>query len=327
MRLFREFFYFQKSDRQVIIALLIVIAVALVLIYLTGEDYRETAAPPAVATADSIDTLLHDDGRQPFYRNRDVHGGRAGDYGRATAYGDEEAAAGDGYYQQPERKAERFAFDPNTADSTQLLRLGLKPWQVKNIYRYRAAGGVYTRPQDFAQLYGLTLGQYRELEPYIRIAPQFQPAARRVKAEKPYERDTIRFPDKIGKNERIVLNLADTAMLRHVPGIGVYYAKQILAYGQRLGGYVSVDQLDEIDDLPDGVKQYFVIKDAETRKLNVNRLSINELKRHPYISYYQAKAIVSYRRIYGPIKDLNDLVLHTEFTPEAIKRIEPYVEY
>ena len=30
-------------------------------------------------------------------------------------------------------KPETFPFDPNTADSTQLLRLGLQPWQVRNI--------------------------------------------------------------------------------------------------------------------------------------------------------------------------------------------------
>ena len=69
--------------------------------------------------------------------------------------------------------AERFAFDPNTADSTQLLRLGLKPWQVRSIYRYRAKGGVFSEPADFARVYGLTLKQYRELEPYIRIGRDY----------------------------------------------------------------------------------------------------------------------------------------------------------
>ena len=32
-------------------------------------------------------------------------------------------------YALPSRKVETFCFDPNTADSTQLLRLGLQPWQ------------------------------------------------------------------------------------------------------------------------------------------------------------------------------------------------------
>lgn len=37
------------------------------------------------------------------------------------------------YYAVPSQAVERFPFDPNTADSTQLLRLGLQPWQVRNI--------------------------------------------------------------------------------------------------------------------------------------------------------------------------------------------------
>ena len=67
-------------------------------------------------------------------------------------------------------------FDPNTADSTTLLSLGLQRWQVRNIYRYRRAGGIYRRKEDFARLYGLTAGQYRQLEPYIRIGADYQPA-------------------------------------------------------------------------------------------------------------------------------------------------------
>ena len=70
----------------------------------------------------------------------------------------------------PGRQIKLFAFDPNTADSTQLEQLGLQRWQIRNIYRYRKAGGIYRRPQDFASLYGLTAGQYKQLEPYIRIS-------------------------------------------------------------------------------------------------------------------------------------------------------------
>ena len=51
-------------------------------------------------------------------------------------------SASSAYYAQPQHPAERFAFDPNTADSTQLLRLGLPSWMVHHIYRYRASGGV-----------------------------------------------------------------------------------------------------------------------------------------------------------------------------------------
>jgi DNA uptake protein ComE-like DNA-binding protein len=231
------------------------------------------------------------------------------------------------------KKIERFTFDPNTADSTQLLRLGLQPWQVRNIYKYRAAGGIYRKPLDFAKLYGLTVKQYRELEPYIRISSDYMPAATLANDKESFTRkepkDSAIYqrPAKIKETEHIVLNTADTTSLITIPGIGPYYARKIVQYGNRLGGYVSVDQLDEIDDFPTEAKKYLVINNPTPKKLNINQLSLNELKRHPYINFYQAKAITDYRRLHGAIKSLNDLRLLKDFTPEVIKRLTPYVTY
>jgi DNA uptake protein ComE-like DNA-binding protein len=239
------------------------------------------------------------------------------------------------------RPVERFPFDPNTADSTQLLRLGLQSWQVKNIYKYRAKGGIYRQKEDFAKLYGLTVKQYRELEPYIRISSDYQPAAMlvgtresrdsrdsRETRESRYSRDSsLHYPVKIKENEHVVLNTADTTELRTVPGIGTYYAKEIVRHGQWLGGYVSVDQLDEIEGFPQESKKYFVIQGASPKKLNVNKLDLQQLRKHPYINYYQAKTILDYRRLHGKITSLDDLRLSKDFPPEAIRRLEPYVEF
>ena len=249
------------------------------------------------------------------------------------------------YYAVPSRTVERFPFDPNTADSTQLLRLGLQPWQVRNIYKYRARGGVYRKKEDFARLYGLTVKQYRELEPYIQISKDYLPASTLLGSNGQRNHgngsdnptsggDGITqnsprnlYPVKIGENEHVVLNTADTTQLRTVPGIGTYYAKEIVRHGQWLGGYVSVDQLDEIEGFPQESKKYFVIQGASPKKLNVNKLNLQQLRKHPYINYYQAKTILDYRRLHGKITSLDDLRLSKDFPPEAIRRLEPYVEF
>ena len=70
-----------------------------------------------------------------------------------------------------------FTFDPNTATAEQLQQLGLAPYQVRNIMKYRTKGGVYRSPMDFARVYGLTRKQYRTLEPYITIGDDYQPAS------------------------------------------------------------------------------------------------------------------------------------------------------
>ena len=284
-----------RNDRKIAIALLL-LAVAFTAFFWKFGDYN---AKPQQMAADSIFSQ-----KKPHHSKRPVQ-----------------------YYATETKKVERFPFDPNTADSTQLLRLGLQPWQVRNIYKYRAHGGIYRQKEDFARLYGLTVKQYRELEPYIRISSDYLPASTLVGERQQVKRDTLRYPVKIQENEHIVLNTADTTQLKKVPGIGSYYAREIIRHGQRLGGFVNVDQLDEIEDFPKDAKQYFVIANAHPKRMNINRLTLQQLRRHPYINFYQAKAITDYRRLHGDIKSLNELRLSKDFSDEVIRRLEPYIEY
>lgn len=221
------------------------------------------------------------------------------------------------------------AFDPNTADSTLLLSLGLQPWQVRSIYRYRAKGGIYRQPSDFARLYGLTVKQYKELLPYIHISDEYKPAAEvygRTDAVRS-GRDTLRYPVKLQPGQYVTLDDADTASLRKVPGIGRYYASRIVRYRNDLGGYVSVAQLSEIEGIPEAALSYFKVTGGAVRKLNLNRLTLNELKHHPYINFYQARRIIDYRRLKGPLHSIDDLRLLKDFSQRDIERLRPYVEF
>lgn len=221
------------------------------------------------------------------------------------------------------------AFDPNTADSTLLLSLGLQPWQVRSIYRYRAKGGIYRQPSDFARLYGLTVKQYKELLPYIHISDEYKPAAE-VYGRTDAVRsgcDTLRYPVKLQPGQYVTLDDADTASLRKVPGIGRYYASRIVRYRNDLGGYVSVAQLSEIEGIPEAALSYFRVTGGAVRKLNLNRLTLNELKHHPYINFYQARRIIDYRRLKGPLHGIDDLRLLKDFSQRDIERLRPYVEF
>ena len=62
-----------------------------------------------------------------------------------------------------------FRFDPNTADSATFVRLGLSPRVARAIIHYRAAGGIFRKPQDFARIYTLSDEDFHRLLPYIYI--------------------------------------------------------------------------------------------------------------------------------------------------------------
>lgn len=298
----KDFFtYRQKSDRIAILLLISLIVVAVLIIAIVGN------------TTDSADAFADSTTVLQSVKNT-----------RKSSSSD--------YYAVEGRKIQLTVFDPNTADSTQLLGLGLQPWQVRSIYRYRAKGGIYRKPSDFARLYGLTVKQYRQLEPYIHISADYQPASTLVDNDPRHvQRDTSfhsRYnPTKIAASERISLDEADTAQLKRIPGIGSYYAQKIVAYGKRLGGYTSIEQLNEIENFPSEAKTYFKMGKVHVEKMNLNKLTVAQMRRHPYMNYFRAKVVWDYRRLHGPLTSLQDLRLSKDFPPKVIQQLQPYVEF
>lgn len=95
------------------------------------------------------------------------------------------------------------------------------------------------------------------------------------------------------------LNTADTLQLQELRGIGPAFARRIVAYRDKLGGYYAKEQLMEVygftPELYEKVKNQVKVNKSLIKKIDVNAYDIGYLKRHPYISYYEAKAIVDYR--------------------------------
>ena len=249
-------------------------------------------------------------------------------------------------YAVAEEKVETFPFDPNTADSTALLKLGLAPWQVRAIYKYRAKHGRYHTPEDFKRLPGMTYELWERLGPQVRIARQFQyiqesdkrsslpeksvPAAHVTEIPVASQKaDTMSIhPRKFDVFTQVDINKADTTELMRIPGIGTYRANKIVEYRRKLGGFQNAEQVMEACELPDSVLQWvWVSPDVPTRKLNVNKLSLQRLMNHPYISFYQARAMVEYRKAFGNIKGIEDLKGLEGFTPLKIEKLQPYLEF
>ena len=127
---------------------------------------------------------------------------------------------------------------------------------------------------------------------------------------------------------QIDLNASDSSELVKLPGIGPVFAAKIIRYREKLGGYSDIAQLMEIDGLPDSLMKWFVIADTiPVRKINVNTSTLAELRRHPYIDFYQARAIVEFRGERGKIKGPEQLSFMEEFTDQDLIRLEPYLDF
>ena len=164
------------------------------------------------------------------------------------------------------RRVESFRFNPNTVSLEDLMRLGFSEKQAQSILNYRAKGGRFRRPSDFAKSYVVADSVFDRLEPYIDIP-------------------------------RIDLNKADSAAFETLPGIGPYFASKMVSYRTSLGGYSHPEQLLEIYHFDR--EKYDALKDLISCSLPepypIWTLSERDLARHPYISRDEAHSIVLYR--------------------------------
>lgn len=139
---------------------------------------------------------------------------------------------------------------------------------------------------------------------------------------------SVRYAAKSIPLEPLDLNTLDSTGLVKLPGIGPATAIKIIRYRERLGGYTQISQLTEIEGLPDSLMKWFIITDTvPIRKVPVNKATLTELRRHPYLDFYQARAIVEFRNERGMIKGPGQLSFMEEFSAQDLDRLIPYLDF
>ena len=125
----------------------------------------------------------------------------------------------------------------------------------------------------------------------------------------------------------VEVNSADTTELKKIPGIGSGIAGGIVRYRERLGGFYALSQLEEVKHVTPELLKWFKLENDSTRKLEINKASLDRLRAHPYLTFYQAKVIMEHRRKKGQIKSLSQLALYEEFTEKDLERLSAYISF
>ena len=167
------------------------------------------------------------------------------------------------------RRVESFRFNPNTVSVEDLCRLGFSQKQAQSIDNYRKKGGRFKKKSDFAKSYVVSDSIFRRLEPYIDIP-------------------------------LLDLNLADSAALDALPGIGGWFARAIISHRQKLGGFSYKEQLMDIKNLDmerySALEELVTVSPQHVRAYPLWTLPEDSLRKHPYIrSREAAHAIVLFR--------------------------------
>lgn len=125
---------------------------------------------------------------------------------------------------------------------------------------------------------------------------------------------------------KIELNAADTTELKKVYGIGSWYARKIVRYRERLGGFFTVEQLKEIrmrEGTYERIAPQLYTDTTNIRKLNLDTIGFKNLLRHPYFDYDMVKKVFNLRRDQGSVT-LKDLLKQGTISQEQFIKIRKY---
>ncbi|MDR0511432.1 MAG: helix-hairpin-helix domain-containing protein [Rikenellaceae bacterium] len=203
------------------------------------------------------------------------------------------------------KKDSLFRFNPNTLTAGEFELLGFSAGQAGAIVSYRELIGGFRSPEAFAKCYQVGPERFARLAPYIDLPA---PARR----------------------EKLDVNLADSAELCTLSGVGPLTAGRIIAMRRRLGGFVSVAQLAEVAGVTEQnferfAKEIFVSEGGIT-KIDINFASPGGLE-HPYISAIMQRRILKYRQLKGGWSNIEDMVEEQILTREQADRLAPYLVF
>ena len=132
------------------------------------------------------------------------------------------------------------------------------------------------------------------------------------------------------KPQSFDINTANATQLRTIKGIGEILSARIVKFRDKLGGFVQLDQYEEVYGLQPEVvdrlkRRAYISLNFRPQCLDINTADIQTLAAHPYLIYQQARAIVRYREQHGlfpHLEALKDLVLMDSTT---LEKIRPYL--
>jgi len=220
------------------------------------------------------------------------------------------------------KKFDLQPFNPNFITDYKGFKLGMTTSEIDKLLKFRSTGKYINSATDFQKVTGVSAELLNKISPYFKFPEWTQNKKSNTYAE---------------NNEPVVLknidlNKATIEDLVAIKGIGDYNANAVINEREKLGGFVSIHQIDFIKGLrPEAVKilkQNTSVKTSATiKKVNVNTATKEELAQIPYINSHIARQIVVYRSKQEIPLKIEDLEKINNFPLDKLKIIRLYLDF
>jgi len=221
-----------------------------------------------------------------------------------------------------------YPFNPNFITDYKGYKLGMSVSEIDRLLAFRKQNKYVNSPQEFQAVTQVSDSLLSVISPYFKF-PDWVKNKKEFKDFKKYDNTAF------AKKEKLVIidiNHATQEDLIKIYGIGEAISLRILKFKESLGGFVSMEQMNDIwglsPEVIENLNTHFKISAVPTvKKIDINNASMKELASFPYFKYPISKNIVTYRSMNGDIKNSEDLTKINGLSIEKAKIIALYLDF
>jgi len=334
--LIKEYFIFQKSDRNGILLLAALLVMLIVLphsfsyIYVPQQNHSDEFKDKVAAILPYLE-----EGRKKQFNNK------------TTFYDKKET-----FKKKPsDHKGKKplpppFTFDPNKLTVEKSMKLGFSEKQAKVIENYLRKGGTFYKKENFKKLYVVDDKMYKHLEGFIKIPAKEYVSKKKDKVYKKKEFNDDNPNDKKSFTKEIVWNLKpfDPNQLNKETAVAMGFpdkmAKIIENYLSKGGVFKEADDLSKIygmtPEIMETVKPFIQLstkveqtieKEPEiaSAPICINTANKDQLVGIPGIGPFFSRAIIEHREKLGGYVATEQLMEIYKMDQEKYDAIAQYV--
>ncbi|WP_366184668.1 helix-hairpin-helix domain-containing protein [Flavobacterium ovatum] len=225
-------------------------------------------------------------------------------------------------------KYELKPFNPNFITDYKGYKLGMSVPEIDRLLAFRKTNQYVNSVQDFQKITQVSDSLLATISPYFKF-PDWVTNKKEFKGYVQYEKESFAKSDKITITD---VNTASQEDFMKINGIGAGYSDRIIKFRESLGGFVSMQQMDDVWGLPPEVitklnSNFKIGVISQIMKLDINNASLKEIAQFPYFRYALAKEIVMCRSMNGDFKNATDLTKIKGLSIEKANIIALYLTF
>jgi len=308
MKFFWDNIYLTRDERSQLIILLFIFLVLVLGKYYVVRFYEPTFIPVEAHVLDSIQYINIQDQERRNYKSQFE---KKEPNSRQSTKTDKKSKRP--YVKK--RKHISFSFNPNTTTRDSLELLGFSNHAINSMLKYRKKGGIIRSVDQMSKINGLKEETLIRIKPYVLLPEKKKKPY--VEKTKPKNRSsdstnrTKKYKTYTKKQPKVFeINTGDTTDFRNLYGIGKVYSNRIIKYRNSLGGFFSIEQINDVWGIEDSlflsIKPYLKVDPSFIKKRNINNMDRDSLNRHPYIDWNKSKTIIAYKQAHGEYENMDD---------------------